>query len=141
MSGIETWALRAIIGGGPAAERPVRWAATAMRAGVFRVLALFPGCPLLALALLVLGEFPIPFAEETLGWQFGEFGSLTQGKSLTNGFIEPVIAAAFGGVAAGSLWLACRRGAITTARGANLGVVSGLVAVVSLYFAMPLLPE
>ena len=111
-----------------------------MRAGAMRMITLFPGCPLLSFALLVLGEIPIPFAEEVLGWQFGEFGSITRGKSLAN-LIEPVIAAGFGSVAAVSLWFACRYGAITTARQANIVVASGLAAVVVLYFAMPLLPE
>ena len=112
-----------------------------MHAGRSRILALFPGCPLLALALLILGELPIPYTEQMLGWKFGEFSSLTQGKSISNAFIELVIATALGGVLAICLRLACRHGVIHTGRGANLGVASGLAVVVALYFAMPLLPE
>jgi len=112
-----------------------------MRTGIGRILALFPGCPLLALTLLVLGELPIPFTEDLLGWRFGEFSSLTQGKSLSNAFLETVIAAAMGAVLAFLLHFACRHHIIKTNRGANLGVLSGLAMAVVLYFAMPLLPE
>lgn len=112
-----------------------------MRAGTSRILALFPGCPILALVLLILGECPVPFAEELLGWQFGEFGSLTEGKSLSNAFIEPVIAAVLGAVLAVSLRFGCRRGVIHSNAAANLAVAAGLAIVVALYFAMPLLPE
>lgn len=110
-----------------------------MHPGAPRTVALLAGCPLLALTLLVLGEYPFPFTEELLGWESGKFSSLTQGKSLSNAFLECLIATAMGVVSAFLLSFLCRRGAIRAAGGANFVVASVLALVVTLYFAMPLL--